>query len=273
MNKECLDRELEELERDLSESLSKYQVKPASASDTHRLLINLEEELDRDYTASSTFNEENALNRERPSLWRFCRSQLHICKWPLWIVSIAVFAMLTLISDPSRPSLLYIDQPFVHFVPLFVLIGALYHYQTWNKAMRLVEMITPYPPALLLYSRLLIVLAINLGLGLISTFYWAFRVEAFALHTFLLSWIAPALFLLGVLAYVLFWKGIKTGFTVAFILWAALAAHPYLINDPVKWEALLVAGHVCLLIAGIGLLWLAYKRGLTQYRFNHLLLD
>ncbi|MDQ0339838.1 hypothetical protein J2S00_002631 [Caldalkalibacillus uzonensis] len=272
MNKECLDQELEQLEQELSEPLSRYQVKPASAEDTQRLLTQLENELDTYPSPFYMSHKANPLIQNRPSLWRFCRSQLHTYQWPLWLASIAVFVMLTLISDPSRSTMMYIDLPFAHFIPLFILIGTLYHYQTWNKEMRLVEMITPYPPALLLYSRLLMVLVINLGLGLISSLFLVFKSEGFALHIFLISWVAPAFFLLGSLAYVMFWRGIKTGFVVAFMLWAALACQPYLTFDPAQWKTLLFTGHICLLIAGTGLLWLAYKQVLNQYKVTHLLL-
>jgi hypothetical protein len=262
VKREPLDLELEQLEKELAETLSRYQVKPASAEDTQRLLAELERELDR-YPSPLL---------PRPSLWRLCRSQLHIYKWPLWMISIAVFAMLTFMSDPSRSSIKYANQPFVLFVPLFILVGALFHFQAWNREMRLVEMITPYPPALLIYSRLLIVLGNNLCLGLISSLYWTLRAEGIPLSSFLLSWIAPAFFLLGVLAYVMFWKGIKTGFVIAFMLWAAWAAHPALIGDLALRETLLLAEHFFLLMGGIGFMWLSYKKGLALYRLDHLLL-
>ena len=84
----------------------------------------------------------------------------------------AVFCMLVLLIDPEYPLDQFAGLPggiFPLITPLLLIVSMLFSSRTWDKGMRAVETLTPYPPALVLYTRLLLVTGIVIGMALLST--------------------------------------------------------------------------------------------------------
>lgn len=248
------DREFKQLEDELGPKLSSYMTDSPSQKETNQLISTLQPTLDQ---ANRTF---------QPSIIKQCWLQMCQYKWSFWIMSVAVFTMLTLITEVTAPATNI--QPFSFILPLYLLVSMAYSYRTRNKEMRMVEMVTPFPPALLLLTRALNVLVINLFLGLLGSAYLLTAFDAAPIH-FLLSWLAPSLFMFGALAYIMLWKGVKTGMGAAIIIWGCGMVITRAGNDKISlFPDLLpfLQGGACLL--GCALLFAAFRRAKNQYRLQ-----
>ena len=220
MSQDFNEYELECLEAELRDSLNLYQVKTPSTKDTLQLINRLqleEEKLEEELFVTPFSNPVKRL-----SLLKQFFLQLRTTKWPIWVISVVFMVMLTLLVEPVEKVTYYYNQPFTLFLPLMVLGGIFYMYKTWNKEMRLVEMVTPFPPVLLLFSRLFVILLILITMAFSSSIYLFLAVEEFMLIGFIMSWLAPTVFFIGVLTFLIYWKGPMFGFITSFVLWLLL---------------------------------------------------
>lgn len=253
------EQELKQLEDELHPKLTSYMTRSPSQTETNALIQTLRPELERSARA------------RKPSIVRQCFLQLRHYQWSFWLISIAVFVMLTLstgLSDPDAERYAGI-QPFSFILPLYILMGIAYSYRSWNKEMRMVEMVTPFPPALLLLTRILNMLVINLMFGVLGSIY-LFTFYDIQPFRFTLSWIAPSLLMFGVLSYIMLWKGVKSAMGAAMIVWlmgivaaisAANEAFPHFHDAlPILQLAACVMGCV--------ILFAAFRRAGKQYRFQ-----
>ncbi|GIP35492.1 hypothetical protein [Paenibacillus sp. J2TS4] len=250
-------KEIEALEKELTEPLSRYMVSSPKPEDTRCLIANLQEEFNE-------IKEEHSfptIHRTRPSFYKLCKNQLHAYHKSFWAVSVFVFVLITLSTsgmvsnEPIMPRNLFSTA-----IPLFLLIGMAYIYRSWNKEMRTIENINPFPPALLMLSRLLIVVAINIVLGLLGTLYLQWTVQSFAFLTFMLSWLSVVLFVGGLMAYLTYRKGIMTGFVVslaAFVLFHLF--QEWLITKELLALNQLKSYYGLFLMAGIACFLLTYR--------------
>jgi hypothetical protein len=221
------DYELQQLEKEVKQPFSQYVVKSPTYSDTQKLIQHLQPELE-----GLAANEEiHVPSHQEPSLFKQCVKQFAMYQRSFWIISIVLGVMLALIG-PIFVQPQHLDSNLTAILlPLYILVGIGYSYKTWNKEMRMVEMITPFPPALLLLSRLFIILVMNLVLGIINSIYLKSSVPDVSFFEFTLSWLAPSVFLFGFLALVLFYKGVKVGSITTIIVWIGISFQPVIIND------------------------------------------
>lgn len=254
--------EIKQLEKDLAKPLSSYLVGSPKPEDTMRLLSSLQDEFDllKRPDAAISFPEQA---RARSSFWKQCLNQLRIYHKAYWILSVCIFAMLTLLTG----TLNFEYQPagsdfFSLFLPLFLIASVLFSFRTWNKEMRTVEQITPFPPALLILSRLLILLTMILILGLVSTLYLHWTMNQFPFFAFLSFWLSNTLFIVGAMAFGIYRKGLLAGLICALIAWTAYRLVWSWIIHHVGWqsESILLAQMLFLLLGLAGLSQL-YRRG------------
>ncbi|WP_339147567.1 MULTISPECIES: hypothetical protein [unclassified Sutcliffiella] len=264
------DQELYQLEDEMKEMFSSYVVKTPSSQDTKALLAALQPAFNE--IGKETSEDPVHEMVQTPSFLSQLKAQISFYQWHFWVASTLIFVMLTLFSSNYN---LYEAILFYQFaIPLSMLVGVFYTYQTWNKQMRTIEGITPFPPALLLLSRMVIILIMNMIMGVISSIYLSFNMEHFKLLPFLLHWIAPALLIYGIIAYVMMRKGVKKGLALGMACWIGLmmAAFVYQASPstfmPLTYTQ--VAGiQGAFVLLGALLLYLSYKKSLelqTMFR-------
>lgn len=260
--RETEQQEMIRLEKELAKPLSSYLVGSPRPEDTQRLISSLQGEFDllKRTGAEISFPEQA---RARSSFWKQCLNQLKIYHKAFWILSVCIFAMLTLLTG----TLSFRYQPagsdfFSLLLPMFFIASVLFSFRTWNKEMRSVEQITPFPPALLILSRLLILLAMILILGLISTLYLQWTMVEFPFFSFLSYWISNILFIVGAMAYSLYRKGLFTGLISAVLAWVVYRlVWSWMIHN-IGWHSdMIIAAQAVFFIAGLIGLSQLYRRG------------
>lgn len=257
--------ELEELEQEMKRPLNAYMATSPRSEDTQKLILSLQDSFDDLKPNEIEFDFD--AEPQKPSLFKQCLNQFRSYHWLYWIISLGIFAMLTLITSGSGDP----DSFFPLLVPIYLLLGILYSYKSWNKEMRMIESVTPFPPALLLLSKLLVVLGVNFSFAFASTLVIIVENHYVEPGMFLLQWIAPLLFLTGLLAYIMFHKGVVAAFISALAGWVfTFIALPYTLHQlstgpHVSQVPLGVAYLIIFAIGGI-LLFLSYRKSLhLQY--------
>ncbi|GIP60356.1 hypothetical protein MKX50_21335 [Paenibacillus sp. FSL W8-0186] len=263
-----IDEELEKLEEELREPLRRAIAPPPSPAETAELIRRLQPEFDAlkaDHALESLqFNEQV----EAPTLRKLLRSQFRLNRKSLIMSSSAVFLMLILLVDPGQPVKSIGVLPsslFPVITPLMLIASMLFSYRTWNSGMRSIESITPYPPALVMYSRMLMVIALIVVWAFMSSVVVSVRIFqagefVLPLGPFLLQWLGITLLTSGAAMYVLFRKGIYYALASAlavYVLWFIYIdnSHSYLLR--VEYRAIIDG---LLLVAGVVLLLRSYYR-------------
>ncbi|WP_347548916.1 hypothetical protein ABFG93_15465 [Pseudalkalibacillus hwajinpoensis] len=260
-----IDLELDNLEDEMEQPLKSYLATSPRSEDTQKLIISLQDSFDDLKPSQIEFDFDT--EPERPSLYKQCLNQFRSYHWAYWLISLLIFTMLTIISSGSIDS----ESMFPVVVPIYLLFSVLYSYKTWNREMRMVESITPFPPALLLLSKLLVVLTVNIGFSLVSTIFIVSGNPYTDPPLFLLHWFAPLLFLTGLLAFVMFHKGIIAGFVAALAGWAVtFLLLPLMLFEAsgmaTQQDLLFVSSHLLILSLGVMMLFLSYRKSLhLQY--------
>ncbi|CAH1211728.1 hypothetical protein PAECIP111893_03465 [Paenibacillus plantiphilus] len=259
------DNEIKQLEDELRQPLSQLMVKPVSSMDTSMLIKALQPAFDtlKESAEEERFARRETIRSRHPSLLRLLRSQLSSYSRMYWLASLFVFGMLLyLLPTDNHTSYISVGDTFSFVLPALLLASLAYSFRTWNKEMRIIESITPYPPALLLIVRIMIVIGLNLVFGITGSIYMNVQVEAFPLLPFMLQWLSILLLLSGVTAYVLMWKGFKAAFSCSIILWISWLGMTQ-VDSPIRemadhrnWTSLQGTA----LAAGLLLLALAYRR-------------
>ncbi|MNI12499.1 hypothetical protein D3C73_656840 [compost metagenome] len=187
----------------------------------------------------------------------------------LILIGSFVFLMMILLVDPKRPmdSIMVVGfeatSLFPVFTPLLIMASMLFSIRTSDRGMRSVESITPYPPALVMYSRMLMVTGLVVVWALISSIVVGLRVSAEGAVTlpfipFLLQWLGISLLVGGVLMYVMFRKGIKMALffsAVIYVGWFLIEDYMLLFSMRSK-----TALDALMLIAGLLLMLGSYYR-------------
>jgi hypothetical protein len=247
----------------MKEKFSSYVVKTPSSQDTKALLVALQPAFNQ-----ISQEEEQDISYESitpPSLFSQLKAQMSFYQWHFWIASTFIFIMLTLYTSNVHVTSAPVFYMFA--IPLSMLVGVFYTYQSWNKQMRTIEGITPFPPALLLLSRMIIIFAMNMIFGVVSSLYLSFTMEQFYLLPFLLHWIAPAMFIFGLFAYCMMNKGVKIGFGMGIVSWiACIIAGSFYQNNVHRLDITYnqVAGlQGAIVILGALLLFYAFRKSLV----------
>lgn len=268
-----IDRELAQLEKELAEPLRQAVLPPPSPSETAALIAALQPEFDalkaKAVSPSLDFNPQV----ETPSLRRLLWSQFRLNRKSLILTGSAVFLMLILLIDPERPYriMLFGDTIpgglFPIITPLMLLASMLFSYRSWDRGMRAIESITPYPPALVVYSRMLMVIALMLSWALISSVVVGLRVSWAGETTlpfipFLLEWLGVSMLTAGAAMYVLFRKGMSlacAAAAAAYVFWFVLEEytrrHEWTLDANAAVDGVM-------LLAGVILLLRSYYRSL-----------
>ncbi|MBW7456482.1 hypothetical protein K0U00_20815, partial [Paenibacillus sepulcri] len=217
------DDELKQMEEEMRMPLSQIMTNTISSHDTAMLIRTLQPAFDelRESYENARFSHSGKPFVKRPSLLRLLRSQLSSYSRVYWGSSFVVFVMLLwLLPTHDDVSLEKAGSMFTLALPALLLASLAYSFRSWNKEMRMIESITPYPPALLLVVRTMIVIGLNLIFGIAGSIYMNVHVASFPMLPFMLQWLSLLLLLSGAAAYVLMWKGFKAAFACSFILWA-----------------------------------------------------
>ena len=210
------DDELLALEEEMRGPLMQAAGPAPSSGDTARLIASLQGEFDLLKQEALPQNLQFNPRVEPPSLLQLLRSQMRLNQKAILLVSSAVFLMLVLLIDPSYPLNQVGGIPggiFPLITPLLLIASMLFTSRTWDPGMRAVETITPYPPALVLYSRLLTVTFIVAGMAMLSTLILGLRAMRegsvyFVFGPFVLEWMGLLLLTGGVAMYVMFRRGV-----------------------------------------------------------------
>ncbi|WP_435922463.1 hypothetical protein [Paenibacillus sp. DYY-L-2] len=228
-----IDKELEQLERELREPLKQAVQPPPSPSETAALIAALQPEFNALKAKAATSVLDFNPQVEAPSLRRLLWSQFRLNRKSLFLSGAAVFLMLILLVDPARPfRTVFLGEAipsglFPVITPIMLIASMLYSYRSWDRGMRAVESITPYPPALIIYSRMLMVIGLVVGWALVSTVIVGLRVEAageanMPFIPFLLQWLGISMITAGAAMYVMFRKGMTLACVSAgavYVLW------------------------------------------------------
>ncbi|WP_100333306.1 hypothetical protein [Bacillus alkalisoli] len=264
------DEEMYRLEDELKETLAQYVVKTPSNEDTNKLLSSLQMEFSKLQQQEEVPAE--AFKLQKPTLLSQMKNQLSFYQWHFWIVSLGIFTMLTLYTASATPR--NPETFFLFVIPLSIIIGIFYTFQSWNKEIRLVESITPFPPALLLMTRMLIILFMNLLFGVVSSVIVGASVSIYMLP-FLLYWIAPAILTFGAFAYVTMKKGVLFGLGAAGVTWLAIFIADVFLQENYLWreESTITMNHMAiyqliLLFIGIVLSIRALRKSLFATDFQ-----
>ncbi|MGG3455589.1 hypothetical protein [Paenibacillus rhizolycopersici] len=269
-----IDKELERLERELREPLRQALQPSPTPLDTAALIEALQPEFAvlqaQNAAASLDFN----ARVEPPSLGRLLRSQFQMNRRSLMLTGAAVFLMLVFLVDPKQPLsnwLLGDGMPsmFSLITPLMLIASMLYSYRTWDRGMRAIESVTPYPPALVIYSRMLMVMALVVGWALVSSVAVSIRVAsagevALPFIPFLLEWLGISLLTGGAAMYALFRYGHKAGVMSAggvYALWLLLIDQTSVIHlNAGTGAGVGIALNIAFLLVGTLLLFRSYIR-------------
>ncbi|MDG5788393.1 hypothetical protein QA612_12965 [Evansella sp. AB-P1] len=263
-NSDWSEEELDLLEEEMRDALSLYQVKEATSKETKDLISFLQLEESELENESVVPIEPFTNPMSSISLWKQFVIQFTSTKWPIWLSSFVFIGMLTLLVRPVSRITYHYDQPFIVLFPLLIFVGILYTYKTWNREMRLVEMVTPFPPVLLLFCRMFSILMINIVLALGASLYLFFTIQEFMLFSFILSWLAPTIFLIGLLAYLVFWKGFLFGLIISSGIWFAMIVQTQMFIRSVLFIDLYYIIHFSFLLIGILFLFISYKKGYSD---------
>ncbi|MBO2945568.1 hypothetical protein JJQ72_16440 [Paenibacillus sp. F411] len=262
------DPELQRLEDELREPLTRAIQPPPTPEETSQLISSLQNEFDLLRMNNATIKLEFNAEVEPPSLKQLLLNQLRLNQKSILLAAAAVFCMLVLLIDPQSATSGMNGIPGGYFplvTPLLLMSSMLFSSRTRDRGMRAVEHITPYPPSLVLYSRLLSVTVMITGLGIISTFLLGLRAASveysyFRMGPFLLEWMSVLLLTGGTAMFMLFRKGM--GYAVAaalfaYIVWIALLTVLTIDNGT---SMLKMPLEVLLLILGGALLYKAYSQ-------------
>ncbi|KKC49436.1 MULTISPECIES: hypothetical protein [Paenibacillus] len=274
------DKEWMELEKELREPLSSLTVRPVTAQDTTRLLAALQPAFDGLKPAlgggsAADWRAEASSAHKRPSLAKLLRTQLSAYSRAYWLASLGVFLMLLYVlpagmEEEGWSGLTDISSKLSLFLPMMFLSGLLYSFRSWNKEMRTVESITPYPPALLLMARVMIVGGLNVLFGIAASLYMATRMDSFPVLPFMLQWMSLILLIAGGASYVMLRAGVKMAFVMGSVFWMAWNVMEYALRSPVSGQAapdaIRNAIYWSCLGAGALMTLLSYRRSLVIKR-------
>ena len=228
-------------------------------------------------TASETDRLVQALTAELPVQthpwtlwWPLLRTQARIVQQEIWLASALVMVLgcgVTLIQPQSAT----LDQlPLVLIAPVVAALGIAFLYGPAAEPAAEIELATPFSPRLIVLTRLLLVFAFDLVLGLLGSALLMLTQSGWSWWPLVALWLAPMTFL-AALAFLLamVFSEPLIGAAVCLALWGAqvlrqflpLERWPTLLNAEAQpWLWLSAAG--CAIVA----LWLAGReeRWLTR---------
>lgn len=259
-----LDEEIQQLERELEQPMSSFMARAPRADETRSLIAALQQDFDGLKERMTPFDMPYTRTM-KPSLLRQIRIQLHTYGKQFWLSSALMFLMLTLMNDLRIPLFGNTGQSLYSLViPLMLVCGVLFSYRSWNLELRTVESVTPYPPALILMSRVMIMLMMCMVYGSASSAYLNYMNRHLAGMPFLMEWMSILILVCGVMLYIMFRKGVRWGIVSAVVVWLAWEAFiDWAMFQSGLAPVFIPLAHTALILTGVLLLLLAYRRSLT----------
>ncbi|WJH35882.1 hypothetical protein N6H14_08170 [Paenibacillus sp. CC-CFT747] len=182
--REPTDDQLNELEKELRRAMPDYLARSPRPGETQSLLQSLQEEFNTLKEEPSVFP---AASAGTPSLYRLVRSQLRLYSRSFWLAGLLLLVLL--LTSGSSVRFLGPGGLYSLLLPVLLFSGMAYSLRSSNGAMRLLESITPYPPALLLLGRWVIVLTLTLLMGAAGSLTASFEKAPVPALEFLLGWL------------------------------------------------------------------------------------
>lgn len=226
--------ELDALEQELRQPLRKAvksfptQEENAALIDKLQMEFNMlrSDQLTED-TPLLSFNSEV----KPPSIMGLIRTQFRINRKYLFLAGTAIFLMLILLIDPRNPeaftSNTTLTSLFAIIIPLLIILSIAFSFRSWDRGMRALESITPYPPVLVVYCRMLMVIGLIISWATVSSIIAIIRVSVaneiqLPWWPFILQWLGISLVIGGISMIVMFHKGSKYALVVSsvvYVLW------------------------------------------------------
>lgn len=228
------DEELEALEESLRTPLrnavKSFPSQEESSALIHKLQVEfdmLRADLGTEDTPKLAFNNQV----KPPSITQLLLNQFRLNRKYLLSACTIIFIMLIFLVDPADPEAFLgssrLTNLFAFIIPLLIILSMLFSFRSWDRGMRALENITPYPPVLVIYCRMLIVIGLILGWATVSSVIATIRVSAInkmelPVWPFILQWLGISLIIGGISMVVMFYKGSKYALgvsSVIYILW------------------------------------------------------
>ncbi|AYB42137.1 hypothetical protein V4V36_18575 [Paenibacillus lautus] len=264
------DNELRRLEDELRGPLRRAALPSPTPDETAQLIASLQGEFNQLRIEPESPKLDFNPQVDPPSLKQILRSQIRLNQRSILLTAGAVFCMLVMLIDPEYPLDQFAGLPggiFPLITPLLLIVSMLFSSRTWDKGMRAVETLTPYPPALVLYTRLLLVTGIVVGMALLSTLALGLRsIQAessrFLFGPFILEWMGILLVTGGAAMYMLFRKGMVYSLISAVLVYGMwIVIQGQIVDHGVSMSGKMLTD-MSLLVIGLILLISSYGRSL-----------
>lgn len=279
------DTGLEMLEKELRSVLPRKDVAPPSQEETLMLLSSLQGEfelLKENKALITTFSSDPEVQRmkhqseqstdawaegsiPKPSLRNLLKSQMRRNQAAIFGTGAILFMLLAVLIDPYRPGNSSLTIYSIT-TPLLLLVAMLFTLRSGDRGLRSVERITPYPLALIAYSRVLLTFLTVLVLALVSNVIVYLRVATVGgdvshFGHFVLMWLGVTLITGGTAMSLLFYKGVKAailGSSVVYLVWLVVQQQLSITESPGSIILLWIDSLV--FVAGVALILFAYYR-------------
>ena len=228
------DEELEALEESLRTPLrnavKSFPTQEESSALIHKLQVEfdmLRADLGTEDMPQLIFNNQV----KPPSITQLLLNQFRLNRKYLLSACTIIFIMLIFLVDPANPDAFFgssrLTNLFALIIPLLIILSMLFSFRSWDSGMRALENITPYPPVLVIYCRMIIVIGLILGWATVSSIIATIRVSAInemelPVWPFILQWLGISMIIGGISMVVMFYKGSKYALTVSsfiYIMW------------------------------------------------------
>ena len=218
---------------------------------------------------------EHPSSHKRPSLAKLLKTQLGAYSRAYWLASLGVFLMLLYvlpsgIDDEGLSSLMDLSGKLSLFLPMMFFSGLLYSFRGWKRRCARSGEHRPYPPALLLMARVMIVGGLNVLFGMAASIYLSTRLDSFPVLPFMLQWMSLILLIAGGAAYMMLRAGVKSAFVTGSMFWMAWNIMEYFLRSPesgsASAEMVRTVIYWCCLSAGAIMALVAYRRSLVIKR-------
>ncbi|MFD1137405.1 hypothetical protein PUW24_03860 [Paenibacillus urinalis] len=283
------DTGLEPLEKELRSVFPRKEVAPPTQEETVLLLSSLQGEFEllknnkADTTAISSDPEVQRMNNQseqstgawaegsipKPSLQNLLKSQMRRNQAAIFGTGSVLFMLLAVLIDPYRPNQLYGNSSLTIYsitTPLLLLVALLFTLRSGDRGLRSVERITPYPLALIAYSRALLTFLTVLVLALLSNGIVYLRTATVGgdvshFGHFVLVWLGVTLLTGGSAMSLLFYRGVKAamlGSSVVYLIWLVVQQQLSITESPGSPILLWIDSLV--FVAGAALILFAHYR-------------
>ncbi|MNJ32526.1 hypothetical protein D3C77_271920 [compost metagenome] len=223
--------ELDALEQKMRQPLRKAVKSFPTQEENAALIDNLQAEfnmLRSDQLTNDTSLLPFNIGVKPPSIMGLIRNQFRLNRKYLLLAGSSIFLMLILVIDPTNPEAFMsnttLTSLFAIIIPLLIILSMLFSFRSWDSGMRALESITPYPPVLVIYCRMLMVIGLIISWATVSSIVATIRVSVateiqLPWWPFILQWLGISLVIGGISMIVMFHKGSKYALVVSSVVY------------------------------------------------------